>query len=100
MKLRSVAFALSMAGVGLVGQSVSAAISDDVIRIGFTTDMSVEYAEVDGPRGVEAIRMAIADAGGMINGKKVELLVLDHPNNADIATAKAREWFDQQKSTC
>ena len=97
MKLRSLALALSMAGMGLVTQSAMAAISDDVIRIGFTTDMSGVYADVDGPRGVEAIRMAIADAGGEINGKKIELLVLDHQNKADIAASKAREWFDQQK---
>src|SRR3546814_11442403 len=41
--------------------------------------------------------MAIADAGGSINGKKIELLVADHQNKADIASAKAREWFDSEK---
>src|SRR3546814_7621704 len=41
--------------------------------------------------------MAIADAGGSINGKKIELLVADHQNKADIAAAKAREWFDSEK---
>ena len=97
MKLRSLAFALSIAGMGMVTHSAMAAISDDVIRMGFITDMSGVYADVDGPRGVEAIRMAIADAGGAINGKKIELLVLDHQNKADIAASKAREWFDQQK---
>ncbi len=97
MKLRSLAFALSMAGLGIAAQPAVAAISDDVIRIGFTTDMSGVYADVDGPRGADAIRMAIADAGGEINGKKIELLVLDHQNKADIAASKAREWFDQQK---
>src|SRR5690606_37327499 len=30
-------------------------------------------------------------------GKKVELLVADHQNKADIASARAREWFDEQK---
>jgi branched-chain amino acid transport system substrate-binding protein len=95
MKLRTLAFALTMAGMGAMSQSVSAAISDDVIRIGFTSDMSGVYADLDGPRGIEAIRMAIADSGGDINGKKVELYTLDHQNKPDIAASKAREWFDQ-----
>lgn len=73
-----------------------AQISGDVIRIGFITDMSGLYSDIDGPAGAEAIRMAIADAGGTINGKKVELLVADHQNKADVAGAKAREWFDTQ----
>ena len=97
MKLRALVSALALTGLGLASYSVQAQISDDVIRIGFTTDMSGVYADVDGPRGAEAIRMAIADAGGQINGKKIELLVLDHQNKADIASAKAREWFDTQK---
>ena len=41
--------------------------------------------------------MAIADAGGEINGKKIELLVADHQNKADVASARARSWFDENK---
>ena len=40
--------------------------------------------------------MAIADFGGEVNGKKIELLVADHQNKADIAASKSREWIDQQ----
>jgi branched-chain amino acid transport system substrate-binding protein len=60
------------------------------------TDMSGVYADVDGPAGVEAIKMAIASMGGAVNGKKIELVVADHQNKADIAASKAREWIDQQ----
>ena len=74
-----------------------AQISGDVIRIGFITDMSGLYADIDGPAGAEAIKMAIADMGGAINGKKIELLVADHQNKADIAATKAREWFDTRR---
>ena len=35
--------------------------------------MASLYADIDGPGGIEAIKMAIADAGGAVNGKKVEL---------------------------
>ena len=73
-----------------------AQISGDVIRIGIITDMSGVYSDIDGQGGVEAIKMAVADMGGAINGKKVEVLFADHQNKADIAAAKAREWFDTQ----
>ena len=73
-----------------------AQVSGNTIKIGLITDLSGVYSDVDGPGGAEAVKMAIADAGGMIDGKKVEFVVADHQNKADIAASKAREWFDQQ----
>ena len=73
-----------------------AQISGDTIKIGIITDMSGLYADIDGPAGVEAIRMAVAEMGGAINGKKIEVLSADHQNKADVAAGKAREWFDTQ----
>ena len=86
----------TFAAAALFTVSAQAQISGDVIRIGFITDMAGLYADIDGPAGAEAIKMAIADMGGAINGKKIELLVADHQNKADVAAAKAREWFDTQ----
>lgn len=96
MKLRTLSAALAVAGLGFSFSAQAAGISNDVIRIGFITDMSGVYADVDGPAGADAIRMAIADMGGEINGKKIELLTADHQNKADIASARARDWFDTQ----
>ncbi len=96
MKLKKLFAALSVAGVSMVGANVQAQMSGDVIRIGFISDLSGLYADIDGPAGAEAIRMAIADMGGAIAGKKIELLVADHQNKPDVAAAKAREWFDTQ----
>ena len=73
-----------------------AQISGDVIKIGIITDMSGLYSDIDGSAGVEAIRMAVADMGGAVAGKKIEVLYADHQNKADVAAAKAREWFDTQ----
>ena len=75
-------------------QGAVAQISNDTIKIGFITDMSGVYADIDGPAGAEAIKMAIAEFGGMLNGKKIEFVSADHQNKADIAASKAREWFD------
>ena len=88
--------ACALAAATLFGAPAQAQISGDVIRIGLITDMSGLYADIDGPAGAEAIKMAIADMGGAVNGKKIELLVADHQNKSDVAAAKAREWFDTQ----
>ncbi|MEY3741008.1 MAG: hypothetical protein RLZZ192_1684, partial [Pseudomonadota bacterium] len=97
MKLRTLSASMMLASAGLMAQPASANISDNVIRIGFITDMASVYSDIDGAGGIEAARMAIADAGGEINGKKIELVFADHQNKADVAAARAREWFDQQK---
>ncbi len=90
------AIALGMAAAFGLTATVQAQVSNDTIKIGFITDMSGVYADVDGPAGAEAIKMAIADFGGSVNGKKIEFISADHQNKADIAASKAREWFDQQ----
>ena len=98
MKLKQTAAACTLACAAMFGAAVPAhaQFSGDVIRIGLITDMSSLYADIDGPAGADAIRMAIADMGGAVAGKKIELVVADHQNKPDIAAAKAREWFDTQ----
>jgi branched-chain amino acid transport system substrate-binding protein len=92
-KIKAIAAACGLVCAAPMAQ---AQISGDVIRIGFITDVSGLYSDIDGPAGAEMIRQAVADMGGAINGKKIEVLVADHQNKADIASSKAREWFDQQ----
>src|SRR5450631_107156 len=96
MKLKMLNLAVSAAiGLGIAAPA-SAQISGDVVKIGLLTDMSGVYADLDGAGGAEAVKMAIADFGGSVAGKKIEFIVADHLNKADIAASKAREWFDQQ----
>jgi branched-chain amino acid transport system substrate-binding protein len=82
--------------LGLLSGAAHAQISGDVVKIGFLTDLSGVYSDIDGQGGVEAIKMAIADFGGTVNGKKIELVTADHQNKPDNAASRAREWFDQQ----
>ena len=96
MKLRTISAALAVAGLGFALPGQAAGVSDDVIRIGLITDMSSVYSDIDGAGGGEAVRMAIEDLGGEINGKKIEFMIADHQNKADIASARAREWFDEE----
>ncbi|MBL0091263.1 MAG: ABC transporter substrate-binding protein [Piscinibacter sp.] len=94
MKLKKIAAACGLAIAAVTG--AQAQVSGDVIKIGLITDMSSVYADIDGQGGVEAIKMAVADMGGAVAGKKIEVVFADHQNKADIAAAKAREWFDTQ----
>ncbi|MCB1424550.1 MAG: ABC transporter substrate-binding protein, partial [Notoacmeibacter sp.] len=55
-------------------------ISDDIIRIGIMNDQSGPYADNCGPGSVVAARLAVADAGGEIDGKKIEIVVADDQN--------------------
>jgi branched-chain amino acid transport system substrate-binding protein len=72
-------------------------ISDDVVKIGVLTDMSSVYSESGGQGSVIAAKMAIADFGGKVLGKPIELITADHQNKADIGASKAREWIDTQQ---
>jgi branched-chain amino acid transport system substrate-binding protein len=70
-----------------------AQMSGDAVKIGVLNDMSGLYADISGPGSVEAARMAIADFGGTVNGKKIELVSADHQNKPDIGSAIANQWF-------
>ena len=100
IKLNKLRAASALTVSALLGLSIAAPaqaqISGDTIKVGIITDMSGLYADIDGPAGVEAIRMAVQAMGGNINGKKIEVLSADHQNKADVAAGKAREWFDTQ----
>ncbi len=75
-----------------------AEISDNVVRIGVLTDMSGAYSDLAGPGAVTAAKMAVEDF--IANQKpsfKVELVSADHQNKGDIASNKAREWFDRDQ---
>src|SRR6202453_5061881 len=81
-----------------VAASAVHAASNKVV-IGDIDDMSGVYADVIGPGGVEAAKMAIADFGGSVLGQKIELLVTDHQNKPDVGADKFREWADRDGLT-
>ena len=89
---------LAVAALAAVSGGVGAA-DQAPVKIGFITDMSGLYADIDGQVGLEAIKMAVADFGGTVLGKKIEIVSADHQNKADIAASKTREWVDQDGVT-
>src|ERR1700737_2603647 len=88
------AFALTVAAISAALPVHQSMADEKAVTIGFITDMSGLYADIDGKGGLTAIQMAIADFGGKVNGKPIELLYADHQNKADIAATTARQWID------
>ena len=91
---------ISMAVAALAAVSSGANAADpSAVKIGFITDISGLYSDIDGQGGLESIKMAIADFGGSVLGKKIDVVSADHQNKADIAASKTREWIDQDGVT-
>jgi len=81
---------------GLAGAAAKG-ISDNVVKIGVLTDMSGVYSTLGGKGTQVGVQMAVDDFGGKVLGKPIQVIGADHQNKADIASAKAREWFDNEK---
>ncbi|MDP1568142.1 MAG: ABC transporter substrate-binding protein [Polaromonas sp.] len=79
------------------GAAVSAQTANTgPVKIGFITDMSSLYADIDGPAGGEMVKWAAQDFGGKVLNRPIEVLTADHQNKADVASSKAREWMDKE----
>ena len=93
--LAGVAFATLAAGSA--STQAQAQMSDNVIKIGMLSDRSGIYADINGEGSAVAARMAAEEFGNAINGTKIEIIVGDHQNKADIAANLARQWIDTEK---
>ena len=88
------AAALALGANAAMAQSVS----DDVVKIGVLGDMSGVYSTgFSGDGAVAAVKMAVEDFGGTVLGKPIEVISADHQNKADVASATARQWIDEDK---
>jgi branched-chain amino acid transport system substrate-binding protein len=91
MKLKTLVTALA---IGFAA-AASAQQNTGPVKIGFITDMSSVYADLDGPAGGEMVKWAAQDFGGKVLNRPIEVLTADHQNKADVASSKAREWIDK-----
>jgi branched-chain amino acid transport system substrate-binding protein len=87
---------LLLAGTSTV-EAQPAPPSIEPVKLGMILDMGSLYADVTGPGSELAARMAVADFGGKVLDRPIEVLVSDHQTKADIAAAIATEWFDAEK---
>ena len=83
----------AIASTMLVG-GAHAAISDNMVKIGYLADMSGTYRDFAGPNGEVALKMAIEDFGGTVNGAKIEVISSDDRNSPDVASSTARRWVE------
>jgi branched-chain amino acid transport system substrate-binding protein len=96
MKMTKWLASLASAGCALGLGSAHAA---EKVVIGDIDDMSGVYADVIGPKAVEAIKMAVADFGGVALGQPIEILTYDHQNKPDLGAQKFREFADRDGVT-
>ena len=97
MKLNTMTTAVA-AALCLAAGSAAAQISDNAVKIGVLTDLSGAYSDLAGTGSVEAVKMAVEDFKAKNKPAfAVEVVAADHQNKGDIASNKAREWFDRDK---
>jgi len=88
------------AGIGLamLGQSAvsekSWAQETKPLKIGLLGGLSGVYADVALGQ-VEAMQLAVEDAGGKVLGRPIEIVSADHQNKPDVAASIARRWYDE-----
>jgi branched-chain amino acid transport system substrate-binding protein len=69
---------------------------NNAVKIGVLDDMSGPYAENTGPGDVAAVKFAIADFGGSVLGKPIELVSSDFQNKVDVGVGIAKRWYDNE----
>jgi branched-chain amino acid transport system substrate-binding protein len=82
--------------LSLLGSTTFAQSGDGSIKIGVLNDQSSSFSVSGGKSSVEAARLAIADFGGQVLGKPIELVAADHQNKTDVGLSIARKWLDSE----
>jgi branched-chain amino acid transport system substrate-binding protein len=73
---------------------IRAQSSSKPVKIGLLSDMGGPYRDVGGPGNKVATEMAIADFGGSVLGRPIEVMQADDQDKPDVSTSLAREWID------
>ena len=94
MKATRLAMFGTFAAALLASPTVSAQVSDDIIKIGVLTDMNGPASTPTGQGSVTAAQMAVDDFGGKVLGKPISVIVGDHQLKPDIGATIARRWYD------
>ena len=77
--------------------SVPVAIAqNNAVKIGVLDDMAGPYAENTGPGDVASVKFAIADFGGSVLGKPIELVTADFQSKVDVGVGIAKRWYDNE----
>jgi branched-chain amino acid transport system substrate-binding protein len=74
----------------------AALAQNNAVKIGVLDDMSGLYADNTGPGDVASVKFAIADFGGSVLGKPIELVTSDFQNKVDVGAGIAKRWYDEE----
>src|SRR5689334_25353821 len=85
-----------LASVMMLSAPAAMAQSKPPLKLGGILDMSSLYADITGVGSETAAKMAAEDFGGEVLGRKIDIVVGDHLNKADLAANIARDMFDNQ----
>jgi branched-chain amino acid transport system substrate-binding protein len=96
MRYTKAALAALLSCVFSVPFSVSVSAQNNAVKIGVLDDMSGPYAENTGPGDVAAVKFAIADFGGSVLGKPIEMVSADFQSKVDIGVGIAKRWYDDE----
>ena len=92
--LKKLTLAVALALTGFATTTLHAQTATGPVKIGVLADMSSIYSSIGGKGLVDAAKMAVEDFGGSVLGKPIELLSVDTQNKVDVASSRARQWFD------
>src|ERR1700721_2622019 len=96
-RILSSVLGLSLAIVATAAIATGALAQDKPpLKLGGILDMSGLYADITGPGSEMAAKMAAEDFGGEVLGRKIEIVVADHLNKADLSANIARDMLDNQ----
>jgi len=82
-------FAIALVALLSAAAAAPAHAAGDTIKIGVLNDQTGMNADLSGQGSVIAARLAAEDAGGAINGHKIEIVFADHQNKADGGTVRS-----------
>ena len=75
---------------------VPAFAQNKAVKIGVLDDMAGVYADNTGPGDVLAVKFAIADFGGSVLGKPIEMVSADFQSKVDVGVSIAKRWYDDE----
>lgn len=81
-----------LGGAAMAG--VAPALAVESVRVAVLTDENGPYTDSGGAGNITAARMAAQDFGGVVLGRKIEILHADTQNKPDVASSIARAWYD------
>jgi branched-chain amino acid transport system substrate-binding protein len=96
VKTKTLLSAGLLASTMLLTATSATMAQDKPLKLGAILDMSGLYADITGPGSETAAKMAAEDFGGAVLGRKIEIVVGDHLNKADLAANIARDMLDNQ----